>query len=182
MDTPVPSIKFPTLIPSVYVPKSFVEKIYNKTRSAINTFADWITNYILQEPKKIVNDKLEALRITVKAIIQKFYKNKFEIRESKSALRGFAKQYTIDGVEGIDAMSFLSRVKHQVLCLFEKNRMNKINKVLTCTMERIDIRSGENITNDALFRSKTEIVLSGTDVDELYKKTTNKCLESMAHY
>jgi len=68
MDTPVPDIKVPTLIPSVYVPKSFVKKIYDKTRSANNTFADWITSYI--PPKKIVNEKLEALKKKSKDNIQ----------------------------------------------------------------------------------------------------------------
>jgi len=104
------------------------------------------------------------------------------IQVSKSALKGFAKQYNIDKVDGIDAVSFLSRATPQVLGFLARNRMNKIKMVLTCIMERIDISFGENITNVAPFRSKTEIVLSGADVDEIYKKVTEKCLESMAHY
>jgi len=104
------------------------------------------------------------------------------IKENKSAVKGFAKQYTIDGIEGIDALTFLSKVKLQVPSLLEKNRMNKINMVLTGTMELIDIKSGEIITNDDHFVSKTEVVLAGTDMNELYKKASEKCLESMAKY
>jgi len=58
MDAPVPDIRVPTLVPSEYSPKSFFKKIYNKTRSAINTFGDWLLSYIPPEPKKIVNEKL----------------------------------------------------------------------------------------------------------------------------
>jgi len=49
-------------------------------------------------------------------------------------------------------------------------------------MERIDIKSGKNITNVAPFLSKTVVVLAGTDVIELNKEATEKCLESMAKY
>jgi len=41
----------------------------------------------------------------------KFNKNKFEIRESKSAIRRVKNLYIINGVKGIDAVSFLSKVK-----------------------------------------------------------------------
>jgi len=44
-------------------------------------------------------------------------------------------------------------------------------------MKRIDLKSGENITNDASLVSKTKAVLAGTDVNELYKKSPEKCLE-----
>jgi len=73
-------------------------------------------------------------------------------------------------------------VKPQVVSLLAKNRMNKINMVLTCNTEHIDIKSGEYNTNVAPFVSNTEVVLAGTDVNELYKKASEKCLESMAQY
>ena len=56
-----------------------------------------------------MNEKLEALKTKVNSLFNKL--KKFEIRESKSAIKGFAKQYTIDGMEGIDAVSFLNSVQ-----------------------------------------------------------------------
>ena len=44
-----------------------------------------------------------------------------EIRESNSALKGFTKQYTMDGSEGIDAMSFFNDILPQVTDLLSKN-------------------------------------------------------------
>jgi len=72
IDAPVIDIRVPTLVLSAYSPKSFVKKIYNKTRSAINTFGDLLLSYIPPKPKKIVNEKLDALQTTVKAIFQFF--------------------------------------------------------------------------------------------------------------
>ena len=67
------------------------------------------------------------------------------LRESKSALRGFAKQYTFDGSEGIDVMSYLNQVQPHVIDLLSNNRQIKFNLILTCTMERVDITTGKCI-------------------------------------
>src|SRR5271169_5740138 len=180
IDAPVPDIKVPTLSPSSYVPTSVFRKICDKTKAEINTFANWILNYIPVPVKKSVNAGVEAFKTKVNTIFNKL--KKFEIRQSKSAIKGFAKQFTIDGMEGIDAVSFLNSVRPQVISQISRNPMTKINIVLTCTMERVDMRSGEVITAECPFVSKTEVVLAGTDVNELYSNARDKILESMANF
>src|SRR5271166_2546905 len=195
LDSPVPDIQVPTLSPSPYVPTSLFRKIYDKTKAVVKaatkapakaatfaaakaaTFANWIVSLISPEPKKIVNEKREASNTKVDTNLKKF-----QIRESKSAIKGFAKQYTIDGMEGIDAVSFLNSVRSQVISQISGNPMTKINTVLTCTMERVDMRSGEVITAECPFVSKTEVVLAGTDVNEIYRNASDKILESMANF
>ena len=54
--------------------------------------------------------------------------------------------------------------------------------VLSCEMERVDMRSGEVINTVAPFVSKTEVVLEGTDVGELCNKASDKILESIAKF
>ena len=39
----------------------------------------------------------------------------FEVRESNSALRNFARVYTIDGIEGFDARSFLDGARENMV-------------------------------------------------------------------
>src|SRR5271165_3495004 len=180
IDDPVPNIQVPTLTPSSYVPTSYVRKFYDGTKSAIKEFANWIVSYIPPEPKRIVNEKLEALKTKVNTIFNKL--KKFEIRESNTAIGGFAKQYTIDGKEGIDAVSFFNSVRQQVISQISANRMTKINIVLTCTMERVDIKSGEVTTLEFPFVSKTEVVLASTDVSNLYKNAADKISEAMANF
>src|SRR5271155_330448 len=180
IDAPVPDIRVPTLTPSSYAPTFNVQKICDGTKSAINEFANWLASYIPSEPKRIVNKKLEALKTQVNTLFSKL--KKFAIRESKSAIKGFAKQYTIDGMKGIDAVSFLNSVQPQVIGMISENRMTKINLVLTCTMERVDLNSGEISTGDFPFVSKTEVVLAGTDVGSVYKNARDKILETMANF
>jgi hypothetical protein len=182
MDTPVPDIQVPILTPSSYIPTSYIQKFYDGTISAINKVANWIVSHIPPETKRDVNENLEALITKVDTIFSKFYKKKFEIRESKSAIRGFTKQYTIDGMEGIDAVSFLNSVQPQVINLISKNPSTKINLVLTCTMERVDMKSGEVTTAEVPFVSKTEVVLAGTDVSNLYKNARDKILETLSNF
>ena len=70
-------------------------------------------------------------------------------------------------MEGIDAVSFLNSVQPQVIGMISENHEIKINLVLTCTMERADVKSEEVVTGDFPFVSKTEVVLAGTDVTKL---------------
>ena len=106
----------------------------------------------------------------------------WELRETNNAIRGFAKQYTIDGRGGIDPESFLNKVQPQVIDLLSKNRQTKVNLILTCIMERIDIKTGEVITANPSFRSNTEIILEATDLNEIYGNAVDKIKETIANF
>ena len=106
----------------------------------------------------------------------------YEIRVSKSAIKGFTKQYTVDGRSGIDVVSFLNAVRPLVVDLLEKNGRTKVNLVLTCTMERVDMKTGELTAVHAPFVSRTEVNLEATDVGELYNNAVDKIKESMANF
>ena len=189
LDEPVPNIGAPVLQPAQAVKPKLVNRVKqhfgvlgNKIKAETNTFADWLVGYVPEPIRKEVNKEVEALKSHVNSIFEKFYKNKPKIRESKSAIKGFAKQYTVDGNVGTDAITFLNIVKSEVVNLISKNRQTKINLVLQCEMEKVDIKSGEVIDTTAPFVSKTEEVLEGTDVGELYNKASDKILESMAMF
>ena len=107
LDASVPDIGIPTLKP---IPATTVRKIFDKTKSAINTFAKWIEAYVPEEPKRKVNEKLEALKAKVNSIFAKIHTKTYKIRETASAINGFTKQYTVEGAKGIDATSFLDTV------------------------------------------------------------------------
>ena len=105
-----------------------------------------------------------------------------KIQETNSALKGFAKKYTIEGWEGIDPESFLTKVEPQVIALLSRNRSIKVMLVLTCVMERVEINTGEVITTNVPFLSKTEIILEEDDVNEFYKNAVDKIKESIATF
>src|SRR5688572_24100945 len=187
LDAPVPDIKVPTLVPGKYTPpsntwKSRLTEVKNKARSKLNTFADWLINYVAPREKKSVNERLDSLKSTISSIFSKINKPKFEIQQTANALKGFAKRYTIQGTGGIDITSFLNAVRPQVVSLLMKNRGEKVQFNLVCVMEKVDMKSGEVVETEANFKSKTVIVLEATDVGEIYSNAVDKIKESMASY
>src|SRR5688572_11877256 len=95
LDAPVPDIKVPTLVPGKYTPssntwKSRLIEAKNKARSKLNTFADWLINYVAPREKKSVDEKLNSLKSKISSIFSKINKKKFEILETAIAFKGFA--------------------------------------------------------------------------------------------
>ena len=199
---PVRDIKVSTLVPDKYTPpsntwksmfsnavneaKSKVGNVMNemksKVRLKLNAFADWMINFITPREKKPVNERLESLKTEVSNIFSKTDKPQFQIRETATAIKGFAKQYTIGGIDGIDAVSFLGAVEPQVVSLLSQNRQTKANLILTCTMERVDIKTGEVNSDDIPIRTRTEVILDATDVNEIYDRAKDKIMETMASF
>ena len=102
--------------------------------------------------------------------------------KSKSVLKGTTKQYIFEDVTGYDAKSFLDEVRPQIISLLNENRKVKVFFVLSCEMERVDMKTGEVITITAHFNSKNVINLDSTDVDILYSKSVDKMMEAMSTY
>jgi len=157
------------------------EQLAKPIKQAVSTTHDWIMNKVPQPVKNVVDAGFHKLKNEITKLFGKT-KNKPAIRESKTAIKGFAKQYVVDGIAGVDAVTFLNSVKAEVVNLISKNRQTKVNMVLSCEMERVDMKSGEVINTVAPFVSKTEVVLEGTDVGELYNKATDRILESIAKF
>ena len=67
----------------------------------ITDFGNWLTDRVVPEQTpQVLNEIVEHVRTNYPP------RQSFEVRESNSALRGFAIVYTIDGIEGFDARSF----------------------------------------------------------------------------
>src|SRR6218665_3801731 len=133
LDTPVPdNDKHPILTPNKYIPPAkqsgLNKSIFNdlekhKVMSKTNSFPDWIVSFIPTPDQKLaINQKLESLKSYVKSLFAKVRTKKFKIRKTASAIKGFTKQYTIDGTSGIDALSFLNAVRPHVVNLLSENR------------------------------------------------------------
>jgi len=105
---------------------------------------------------------VESLKSYVKSLFAKIGTKKFKIRKTASAIKGFTKQYTIVGTSRIDALSLLNAVRPHVVNLLSENRQTKINLVLTCSMERVDMQTGEKEYANIPLVSKTEVILDAT--------------------
>ena len=103
----------------------------------------------------------------------------FQPIQSKSALKNFAIQYQIQGLNGYDPESFLFNSKQSITNLMINTRQTKVKLILSC-MEKVDLKSGEVIAKEAAFHSKTEVNLVNTNSNELFSKMKETVLESLA--
>ena len=92
-------------------------------------------------------------------------------------------KYTIDGETfSGDPKTFLSAVKPTLIRFLNEHRNIKLKLILKCIMSKTDIATGEVEYQTGHFVSKVEIILQGTNLDDLYQKMTGKMLESLAAY
>ena len=78
----------------------------------------------------------------------------FEPTQFKSALKYFAIQYQIKGLNEYDPESFLLNSKQPITNLMINRRQTKVKLLLSCMMQKVDQQSGEVIAKEAAFHSK----------------------------
>ena len=100
----------------------------------------------------------------------------------KSALKKFAIQYGIKRLNGDDPESFLLNSKLPITNLMINTGQTKVKLILSCMMEKVDLKSGEVIAKEAAFHSKTEVNLESTNSSELFSKPKETVLESLAKF
>ena len=106
----------------------------------------------------MVDTVLESFKNKIKKIYEK-RDTLFQPSQSKSTLKNFAIQYQIKGLNGYDPESFLFNSKQPITSLMINTRQSKVKLILSCMMEKVDLKSGEVIAKEAAFHSKTEVNL-----------------------
>ena len=61
-------------------------------------------------------------------------------------------------------------------------RQTKVQLILSCMMEKVDLKSGEVIAKEASFHSKTEVNLENTNSRELSSKMNETVFKSLAKF
>ena len=130
---------------------------FTKGMQKIKDFGEWLLSYIPPKPK-VVDKVLESLKFKIKKMYEK-RDTSFQLKESKSALKKFAIQNRINGSNGYDPESFLLNSKQPITNLMIKSRQTNVKLILSCVMEKVDLKSGEVIAKEAAFHSKTEVNL-----------------------
>ena len=130
-------------------------------------------NNVKQIPKSL-SPKLQELKDGINRIFEK--RKIFEIKESDSALKKFAKVYTIDGKLGYGPQSFLDGARENITKVIRDNCKTKVKLSFKCYMEWV--KTGE--IKPADFHSNIEVNLDGTDEKELYDTMVERVLENIA--
>ena len=106
----------------------------------------------------------------------------FQPKQSKSALKNFAIQYRIKGSNGYDPESFLLNSKQPITSLMINTRQTKVKLILSCMMEKVDLKRFKVIAKEAVFHSKTDVNLEKTHSNELFSKMKETVLDSLAKF
>ncbi|PFX14417.1 hypothetical protein AWC38_SpisGene21421 [Stylophora pistillata] len=86
--------------------------------------------------------------------VENYENNPFTVRASASALRGFARQLRIDGVEGFGPNQFMQEAKLAFLKIMRESRQIRLKMILSCEMKRRAM-DGEVQYLDAYFHTNT---------------------------
>ena len=115
---------------------------------------------------KVVDEALELFKNRIKDLYSK-RETSFQLKESKSALREFASQYRIDEKDSIDTNLFLDNAKQSRTNIIIVRRHTEVKLILSCTMEKVNPKSGEVIVKEVAFHFKTDVNLESTDLLQL---------------
>ena len=154
--------------------RRIASNIRESAQRRVTNFGNWITGYLGPE------QTLQVLREVAEHVRANYPpRQPFEVRESDSALRNFARVYAIDGMAMTDARSFLDSAKENITSVLRNNRRTKVKLILKCYMEKPSILD-EIIIQPFAFHSSIEVNLDGTDEEDLYITMTEEIIEKMA--
>ena len=109
LDIKNPEINVPILVPEIVKTKpNTVQRVVEKTATT-----DWM-NWLKESGKNIVK-KIPPKVKEIIGKIQKLYKDEFEVKKGKCALKKFARQFTIYGKPAYLPETFFSAVKHLII-------------------------------------------------------------------
>ena len=120
---------------------------------------------------KVVDEAIESFKNRIKKLYNKM-DTSFQLMESKSGLKTFAIQYQIDGKDFIDPDLILDNAKPSITNHLIDRRQTKVQ-----LKEKVNVKSGEVISKEAPFHSKTEVNLESTDSIESFSKMKETVLE-----
>ena len=153
--------------------RRLASNITDAARRRVTNFGNWLTSYVGPEQTS------QVLREVVEHVRENYPPwRPIKVREGDSALRNFARVYTIDGMERTDARSFFTSVRENITSVLRNNRRTKVKIILKCYMIKPSIL-GETTIQPFAFHSAIEVNLDGTDEEELYITMTETILEKM---
>ena len=133
--------------------KQNIKNYTTKGMQKIKDFGKWLLNYIPPKPK-VVDKVLKSFKNKIKNMYEK-RDTLFQPTQFKSALKNYAIQYQIRVLNGYDPESFLLNSKQPITNLMINTRQTKVKLILSCMMEKVDLKSGEVIAKETAFHSKT---------------------------
>ena len=140
-----------------------------------------INQKIKNNKKKKRNLHQQQVKSKLENELDEIKRPKFRITESASALRGFARQFQIEGIPRHAPREFLQKVRRDILNLMRENRRTGVRMILNCEMTRKELFSESTQILNA-FHSETVENLEGTDEREVYNRAVHTIEEKIQNF
>ena len=172
----------PFLTPTRYIPPQATPSSSSSSSNDVKDLIDYLDE-ATKRPKSTsyrsaseLQMKLNKLRKEIDDIYERM--KIFEVKESNSALKNFARVDTIDGKLRFDPQSFLDGARENMIRVLRDNRNTKVKLILKCYLDF----PTTNEIKPANFHSCIAVNLDGTNEEDLYDTMVDRVLENIAKY
>ena len=178
LGSPVRTKKIPLPTKKIEMSPKELERKVKRLKKKLRVINQKIKN----NKKKKPNLHQQQVKSKQENELDEIKRPKFRITESASALRGFARQFRIEGIPRHGAREFLQKVKTEVQKLMRENRLTRIRMILNCEMTRKELFSESTQILNAFFHSETVENLEGTDEREVYDRSVQTIEERIQNF
>ena len=169
LDEEIPEIDSDILQPTKYIKPRIDEDKVNKRKKEIRELEEMLglrRRRIIPEIK-VWTPKEEKLQRKIRKI-KEINRRRLRITETASALRGFTRQFRIEGIPRHAPREFMQIARRDIAQLMRENRQARVRMILNCEMTRKELFSESTQILNTFFHSETVENLEGTDEREIY--------------
>ena len=183
LDEEIPEIDSEILKPAKYIKPRIDEDKVNKRKKEIRELEEMLglrRRRIIPEIK-VWTPKEEKLQRKIRKI-KEINRRRLRITETASALRGFTRQFRIEGIPRHAPREFMQIARRDILKLMRENRQTRVRVILTCEMTRKELFSESTQILNSYFNSETVENLEGTNESAVYDRSIQTIEERIQNF
>ena len=181
LDEEIPEIDSEILKPTKYKPRIDEDEV--KRKKEIRELEEMLglrRRRIIPEIK-VWTPKEEKLQRKIRKI-KEINRRRLRITETASALRGFTRQFRIEGIPRHAPREFMQIARKNILKLMRENRQTRVRLILNCEMTRKELFSESTQILNTFFHSETVENLEGTDESAVFDRSIQTIEERIQNF
>ena len=184
LDEEIPEIDSEILKPTKYIkPRIDEDEAKQKIKLEIRKLEEMLglrQRRIIPEIK-VWTPKEEKIQRKIRKI-KEINRRILKIAETASALRGFTRQFRIEGIPRHAPREFMQMARRDILKLMRENRQTRVRMILNCEMTRKELFSESTQILNSYFNSETVENLEGTDESAVYDRSIQTIEERIQNF
>ena len=184
LDEEIPEIDSEILKPTKYIkPRIDEDEAKQKIKLEIRKLEEMLglrQRRIIPEIK-VWTPKEEKIQRKIRKI-KEINRRRLKIAETASALRGFTRQFRIEGIPHHAPREFMQMARRDILKLMRENRQTRVRMILNCEMTRKELFSESTQILNSYFNSETVEILEGTNESAVYDRSIQMIEERIQNF